>query len=72
MTESEMLDWLADNDVIEGFCGLEEDIHSIAYSIANPYQESVMGLDLIPEKEPTEIDYRLALRELIKITSCKK
>lgn len=34
MTDTELLDWLADNDIIEGFAGVADDIHDINCAIA--------------------------------------
>lgn len=54
MTDTEILDWLADNQVIEGFVNVEADIHEIAYDLWT----------VLPVKTQKE-SYRAALRELI-------
>jgi hypothetical protein len=66
MTDTEILDWLADNAVIEGFADVEEDIHEIAFELSSPWVSSPTTPDDIQaEKEA----YRAALRELIAMAT---
>lgn len=58
MTDKELLDWLADNDIIEGFGGVDEDVYEIACRLA-------IERDFSGEGEPTIDDKRKALRLLI-------
>lgn len=57
MTDTELLDWMADDITIEGFGCVDEDIHEIAIKLADAEQEW---------SEPEQRHYRAALRELIR------
>ncbi len=59
LTDTEILDWLADNDIIEGFVGVADDIYDLSFHIA---MERGAGED----EEPTADDKRKALRILIE------
>ena len=56
MTDAELLDWLADNDVIEGFAGVEQDIHEIACELSDARVNDLA----------VRHSYRRALREMIR------
>ncbi len=55
--DTAILDWLADNQVLEGFVHVDYDVHEVASWVA--YERDV-------DAEPSVEDYRQALRRLVR------